>query len=170
MGGRALTRWLLSAAPLLGALAVYAGLALPLRERAGRVGDAYAQERRLRQQAQAELAPLERRAAAWRRAAAATVDAGGEAEPAAARRRSVLATLEGSGATGVRLGVRPGPRGSTSAVRVTATAPYAEAVRLAGEIARPGTGLVLERVQLQPAADRKQVTLDVEAVALHNQP
>ncbi|HVR72048.1 MAG TPA: hypothetical protein VMT87_14485 [Vicinamibacteria bacterium] len=162
-----MTARLVSVAPLLAALLLYAGLALPLRARAGEARDAYGQARRARQQAQAELAPLERREAAWRRAAA--VAAGGEeGEPAALLRRRVLATVDGSSATAVRLGVRPGPRGPT--VRVSATAPFAEAVRLSGELARPGTGLILERVELRPRADRGHVALLVEALALRARP
>jgi hypothetical protein len=161
------TAWLASVAPLLAALLVYAALAIPLRARAGEARDAYGQARRVRQQAQAELAPLVRRAAAWR-AAAAAPGMVAEDEPAAALRRSVLATLEGSGANAVRLGVRPGRGGAT--VRLSANAPYAEAVRLSGQVARPGTGLILSRVQLQPRGDRGQVALDVEALALHVRP
>jgi hypothetical protein len=44
-------------------------------------------------------------------------------------------------------------------------APYAEAVRLSGELARPGTGLILARVQLQPRGDRRHVALALEALA-----
>jgi hypothetical protein len=162
-----LTAWLVALAPLLGALLVYAGLAVPLRARAGEARDGYGQARRLRQQAQGELASLERRAAAWRRAAAAAAAGKGQREPAALR-RAVLAALEGSGATAVRLGLRPGPRGAS--VRVSAIAPYAQAVGLAGELARPGAGLILTRVQFRPRTDRKQVTLDVEALAPHVRP
>jgi hypothetical protein len=55
-------------------------------------------------------------------------------------------------------------------VRVSAIAPYAQAVGLAGELARPGAGLILTRVQFRPRTDRKQVTLDVEALAPHVRP
>jgi hypothetical protein len=160
-----LSGWLVPAAPWVAAVLVQAALAIPLRARAGEARDAYGQARRLRHQAQAELFALERRDAAWRQASASATS--GQGEPAALR-RSVLATLEGSGASAVRLAVRPGPRGAT--VRVSATAPYAEAVRLAGELARPGTGLVLEGVLFRPRTDRQQVTLDVEALAPHVRP
>jgi hypothetical protein len=155
------TARLFSAAPLVAAVLLYGGVAVPLRARADRARDAYAQARRARQQAQVELASLQRREAAWRQAAlpAATP----EDEAAAALRRTVLAALEAGGATNVRLSVRPSPRGPS--VRVSATAPYAAAVRLAADMARPGTGLVLERVRLQPRADRGRVALEVEALA-----
>jgi hypothetical protein len=80
----------------------------------------------------------------------------------AAVRRSVLATLGGSPATDVHLGVRPDPGGL--AVRVRATAPYADGLRLARDLARPSTGLVLQRVRIAPQRDdRRQVGLELEA-------
>ena len=161
----------MSATPLLAAILLYAGLALPLSARAGQARDEYRQARRERQQAQAQLAPLERREAARRQAAAVFASAAlGEGGPAAALRRSVLATLEGSRARAVRLSVRPGPGPVEATVRVSAAASFPDAVRLSGELARPGTGLILQRVRLEPRGDRKQINLDVEAVALQGRP
>jgi hypothetical protein len=159
------TRRLLAAAPLVLAALLYAGVALPLRARAAAARDAYADARRDRQQAQAALLPLERREAVRRQAQAAFAEAATrEGGAAAALRRSVLGALDGSAASAVRLGVRPSPVGPT--VRVSAVAPYAEGLRIAGDLARPATGLVLQRVTLEPhRGDRRQVGLEVEAQA-----
>jgi len=160
---------LLAAAPLVAALLLYVGLAAPLRARVVQARDEYGRARREKHQAQAQLAPLERRENARRQAAAVFTDAASsEGGPAAALRRTVLSTLAGSGATGVRLAVRPGPREAT--VRVSASASYPEAVRLSGELARAGTGLILQRVRLEPRGDRRQIGLELDAVALQGQP
>lgn len=158
---------LLCAAPLLAAILLYAAVVVPLRARAGQARDDYREARRARQQAQLQLAPLERRETLRRQAAAIFAEAAtGEGGPTAALRRSVLATLEGSGATAVRLGVRPGPGPTGATVRVSAAASFPDAVRLSGELAGPGTGLILQLVRLEPRGIRKQIGIDLEAVAL----
>jgi len=158
---------LLCATPLLAAIFLYAGVAVPLRARASQARDEYREARRARQQAQSQLTPLDRRETLRRQAAAIFADAAtGEGGPTAALRRSVLATLEGSGAAAVRLGVRPGPGATEATVRVSAAASFPDAVRLSGELAGPGTGLILQRVRLEPRGNRKQIGIDVEAVAL----
>jgi hypothetical protein len=153
----------MAGAPLAAALALYAGLVLPLRTRGNEARDAYSRARRERQQAQSALAPLERQEAARRDAVAAFAGAAArDGGAVAAVRRSVLATLGGSPATDVHLGVRPDPGGL--AVRVRATAPYADGLRLARDLARPSTGLVLQRVRIAPQRDdRRQVGLELEA-------
>jgi hypothetical protein len=157
---------LVCAAPLLAAILLYAGGAVPLRALAGQARDAYREARRARQQAQSQLAPLERRETLRRQAAAIFAQtARGEGGPTAALRRSVLATLEGSGATAVRLGVRPGSGPTEATVRVSAVATFPDAVRLSGELAGPGTGLILQHVRLEPRGTRRQIAIDVEAVA-----
>jgi hypothetical protein len=157
------TRRLLLAAPFLAAL-LLSFAAVPLRARAARERDAYAAARRERQQAQARLAPLEHRDRARRQAAAALAGAGqAEGGPAAAVRRGVLATADRAGATRVRLGVRPGA-GEVS-VRLAASASYADAVRLPGDVARPETGLVLQRVRFERRPNERLIAVEVEAVA-----
>jgi hypothetical protein len=64
------------------------------------------------------------------------------------------------------LGVRPGPGPAEATVRVSAVASFPDAVRLSGELAGPGSGLILQRVRLEPRGDRQRIGLDVEAVAL----
>lgn len=165
-----MTRRLLAASPLALALLLYAGLAVPLRARTERTRDAFTQARRDRQQAQSRLAPLERQERIRRQAQDAFADAvAREGGAAAAMRRSVLATLTDGGATGVRLAVRPGTTGPS--VRVNASAPYAEGLRLTGALARPQTGLVLQRVAIEPSRnDRRQVGIEVEARAFPAEP
>jgi hypothetical protein len=158
------TRRLLVGIPLVAAVLLYALVAVPLRARAEAARDAYAQARRERHEAQAQLVPLERRETARRQAAAVFATAAeAEGGPAAAVRRVVLAAVGRTAAERVRLGVRPGPGDVT--VRLSASAPHAEAVRLTGELARPETGLVLRRVRLERAGTERRITVDVEAVA-----
>jgi hypothetical protein len=160
----------LALAPLAAAAALYAGLALPMRARAAAAREAYGEARRERQQARSELAPLERREAVRRQALAVFAEAAAqEGGAAAALRRSVLATLDKLAARDVRLAVRPESAGL--AVRVNATAPYADGLRVAGELARPASGLILQRVRLVPQRDdRRQVGLELEAQAFHAAP
>jgi hypothetical protein len=164
------SRGLLAASPLALALLLYAALALPLRARTERTRDAFTQARRDRQQAQSQLLPLERRERIRRQAEAAFAEAAArEGGAAAAIRRSVLATLGESAASAVRLAVRAGASGPT--LRVSASAPYAEGLRVAGALARPQTGLVLQHVSIEPSRDdRRQVGVQVEARAFSADP
>jgi hypothetical protein len=156
-------RRVLLTVPLLLAAVLTIAVAPPLRARAERARDAYAEARRERQQLQAQIAPLERRERARRQAAAVFAHAGeAEGGPAAIVRRAVLAHTEQAGATRVRLAVRSA--GGAVAVRLSAEAPYAAAVRLPGEVARPEAGLVLQRVRLSRGKDAR-VSLELEAVA-----
>ena len=159
-----MTRRLLLAAPFVAAVLVYAAATVPLRARAAQARDAYAQARRERQQAQARVAPLERREAARRQATAALARVGdADGGPVAAVRRAVLATAERTGAARLRLAVRPAA--GAVGVRLAATAPYERAVRLPGDVAGPETGLVLQRVRLERKANERLIAVDVEAAA-----
>lgn len=162
-----MSRGLLAASPLALALMLYAALALPLRARTERTRDAYAQARRDRHQAQSQLAPLERQERIRREAEAAFADAvAREGGAAAAIRRSVLATLGEGAASAVRLGLRAGTSAGGPTLRVSASAPYAEGLRLTGALGRPQTGLVLQHVAIEPSRDdRRQVGIQVEARA-----
>ena len=140
---------------LMVAAAIYAGLALPARRAAAEAGDEYRRARERRREAFGRLARIERLEAARQRAAASVT-----ASPAAtqagsapvALRRSVLASLEGSGASNVRLAVHAGRRPVAATFQLSARGPFLEAVRLAGHVARPGTGIVLQSVRFTPNA------------------
>jgi hypothetical protein len=80
-------------------------------------------------------------------------------------RQGIVAALEGTGLSGVRLAVRPGSPPAAALVRLAAEGPFAEVVGLTAELVRPGTGLVLERYQLS-GTDARRVAVHVEAVGL----
>ena len=160
----------LALAPLVAAVLVYAGVVLPLRARARVAADAYRDVRRERYEVRAQLASIERRERARRQAALVFAGPGSAERGAAAVRRSVLATLQGARVSGVRLAVRPsGPAGGTS-VHVSGAGPFSEAVRLAGDLVAPGSGLVLDHVRLDRRGERDLVHLDLEALALESAP
>jgi hypothetical protein len=147
----------LAAALFVIAAIVYGGLALPARRSAVAAGDEYRRARDRRREALTRLNQLERREAARRRAAAAF--AGNSASPApgpggllVAVRRSVLASVEGSGTSNVHLVVGQGRPPVAATLQLAAEGPFAEAVRLAGHVARPGMGIALQTVRFSPGA------------------
>jgi hypothetical protein len=148
---------------LLAAL-VHFVVARPLRSEAFSLGEKYAQAREERRAARARAEALERRAAALERAAATIAAA--RSTPAGVRevRRGVVDIVTRAGVSSVRLGVRPGRSPASASVALSAEGPFADVVRLTGELARPGSGLVLERVRLSARPPR--VALDVEASGL----
>ena len=79
-------------------------------------------------------------------------------------RRSVVQTLQSAGVSGVRLSVTPGRPPYAARVRLSASGPFPEVMALAGRIARPETGVVLERVRLSPRGGG--VALDLDGVTL----
>jgi hypothetical protein len=68
----------------------------------------------------------------------------------------------------VRLGVSPARGPYAARVRLSAEGPFAQVVSLAGLLARPERGLVLERVRLAPRGQR--VSLELEGVTLGASP
>jgi hypothetical protein len=147
------------------ALGLYAGVARPLESRALTAGEEYRRARDERRDARARAAELERRAAARARAAAVlaaagSVPGGGVREV----RRGVVDIVTRSRVSSVRLGVRPGRPPASASVSLSAEGPFADVVRLTGELARPGSGLVLDRVRLVSRPPR--VGVDVSASGL----
>jgi hypothetical protein len=136
-----------AAALLLAAMAalVYVGVARPLRAQAGAYADAFGAARVQRQEAAARLSELQRRNAARVRAIAAVKGAAGDpAVTTRAVRQSVARALEGSRASGVNLTLRPSEAGVD--VLVMARGSAADVLDLTGALARPESGVVLERV------------------------
>lgn len=155
------------AAGVLGLLALllYVAVARPLESRALAAGEEYRRARDQRRDARARVAELERRAAARARAAAILAAArnapgGGVREV----RRGVVDIVTRAGVSSVRLGVRPGRPPVSASVSLSAEGPFADVVRLTGELARPGSGLVLDRVRLVSRPPR--IGLDVDASGL----
>jgi hypothetical protein len=149
--------------------AIYAGFALPARKAATDAGEEYRRARDRRREALARLVQLERQDAARQRAVAAmaSMAAAAAERPGSALialRRSVLASIEGSGASNVRLAVQPGRPPVAATVQLSAEGSFADAVQLAGKVARPEMGIVLQSVRLTPYASG--VRLELEGVSL----
>ena len=148
---------------------VYAALTVPFQQRAAAAADAYRRARDERRAAYARLAQVQRRESAVRRASpvrdAAAIAA---ADPVGATRHGIVASLEGAGLSGVRLAVRPGRPPVAAQVQLSVEGPFRDVVRLAGEVVRPGTGVVLERVDLNGRDAR--VAMSLQGVGLEASP
>jgi hypothetical protein len=155
-----------SALLILAATAViYAGLTLPLQRKAAAAAEGYRRARDERREARSRLGEVQRRESALRRSAPARGEpAATPGDPVGRTRHGIVAALEGAGLSGVRLAVRPGSPPAAALVRLAAEGPFADVVRLTGELVRPGTGLILERYQLSQTDSR--VAVRVEGVGL----
>lgn len=145
------------------AAALYVGVARPLRTQASAYADAFGAARVERRDATARLAELQRRSQVRARAVAALM--GAFRDPAVttrAVRRSVAQAVEGSRAAGVHLAIRPSHQGVD--VNVTARGPAADVLDLAGQLARPEAGVVLERVSFMRSAG--EVGLQVRGLGI----
>jgi hypothetical protein len=142
---------------------LYVAVAVPAQRQASAAAEEYRRARDEARDVRTRLARLERRDAAHTRAAAAITGAT-PGETVRAVRRSVVQTLQGAGVSGVRLSVAPGRAPLAARVRLTASGPFPEVIALTNRIARPETGVVLERIRLSPRASG--VTLDLDGVTL----
>jgi hypothetical protein len=161
-----MTARILAAFLLVAALLVYVVVALPMRRAADASGDEYRRARDARRASVARLAQAERREAA-RKAALVLVtppQAGGEKEAMGALRRSVIASLGEARVSNVRLNITPGRPPVRATLQISAEGDFQEVVRLSGRIVRPGSGLTLDRVRLDPTATG--VTLQLEGLSL----
>jgi hypothetical protein len=146
------------------AIAVHVGLTVRYRAQAAAAADEYRKVRDERRQVGARLALKLRLEDAQRRAGRLPAAEGG-ITPARAARLQVVRTLEGSGVSRVRLGVSPAVRIPQSVnVRLTGEGSFEDVVRFAGEIVRPGSGLLLQQVEL--ANQDERVGLSLEALGL----
>src|SRR5687767_8029372 len=126
---------------------LYIGVTRPMRARAAASADAFGAARVERHDLTARIAELQRRAHTRARAMAAVRGAGSDpAVTTRAVRQSVAEAVEGTRASGVRLGIRPSDAGID--VTVIARGSAADVVELTGQLARPEYGVVLERVTL----------------------
>jgi len=153
---------------LVAALTYVAG-AMRLESQAAAASDEYRQARDQRRDVRVRLAELERREAARTRAvailaAARNAPAGGVREV----RRGIVDLVTRARVSAVRLGVRPGRPPASATVALSAEGSFTEVMRLTGELARAGGGLVLDRVRLVSRSPR--VGLDVEASGLGSAP
>jgi hypothetical protein len=155
-------RWIAAALGAAG-VALYAAAAIPMQRQAAEAADEYRVARDEARDIRLRLARLERRDAAHLRAASALAGAT-PADTVRAVRRSVVQTLQGAQVSGVHLGVLATRAPYSSRVHLSATGAFPEVMALAGRIARPETGVVLEHVRLAPRGDA--VSLDLDAVTL----
>jgi hypothetical protein len=141
--------------------AVYAGLTLPLQRKAAATADAYRGARDQRRDARARLDEAQRRESALRRAAPhAGAAASFPRDPVGQTRQGIVTSLEGAGLSGVRLAVRPASPPAAALIRLGGEGAFADVVRLTGELVRPGTGVVLEKLQLTGQDSRVAVRLE----------
>jgi hypothetical protein len=141
--------------------AVYAGLTLPLQRKAAAAADAYRGARDQRREARARLHEAQRRESALRRAAPpAGAAASFPRDPVGQTRHGIVTSLEGAGLSGVRLAVRPARPPAAALIRLGGEGAFADVVRLTGELVRPGTGVVLEKLQLTGQDSRVAVRLE----------
>ena len=153
----------IAAALLAGAVVLYSAVAVPMRRQAAAAADDYRRARDEARDMRARLARLERRDAAHLRVASAL--AGATPAGIVQRvRRSLVQTLQNARVSGVRLGVTAARAPYAARVHLSAAGPFPEVMALAGRIAGPETGVVLERVRLAPRADG--VTLELDGVTL----
>ena len=134
-----------------------------MRRQAQAAADDYRRARDEARDMRARLARLERRDAAHLRAASALA---GTTPAGTVRtvRRSVVQTLQNARVSGVRLGVTAARAPFAARVHLSASGSFPEVVSLAGLVARPETGVVLERIRFGPRGDG--VSLELDGVTL----
>jgi hypothetical protein len=154
---------LIALAMIVLAAVLHFAVARPLRAQAAADADAFGAARVARRDATSRLAALQRRNQARSRAVAAVQ--GAADDPAAttrAVRSSVAQAVEGARAKDVHLAIRPGRTGVD--VTVTAHGSMDEVLDLTAALARPDSGVVLDRAFFQ-RADR-DITLSVQGLGI----
>ena len=150
----------LALALLAAAAALHLLVTVPLQRQAGAHGDEYRRLRDERRLVHGRLARWQR-AETLRRQAASVFTATGSEDVVRLVRRSLVDSLEGSPASGVRISVRPGGRGEVAAaVSVSAEGEFDEVVRLASHLVRAGSGLVLQTVLFSPRSPTVGMTVE----------
>jgi hypothetical protein len=150
----------------LAALGIHFGWTRPFRAEASSAADEYRQVRDQRRQAASDRA---REARLLQAPARVGVVPGAPGAPAAAAtRRLVVGRLASSGVSNAKLRVTRAAGGGRTrvgaSVHLTGVGSLDDVARFTGELARPGTGLVLSSVSLVPRAGA--VDLSFEALAL----
>jgi len=154
-----MTRRLVGLGLLLAAALVYVGLTLPARGARDEARTAFARQREERERLRAEVARLERRASAARPGAP------DGAAAARALRLSLLAATRGLLIGDVQIASHPERRGTTAARgRLGGTGRQADLLSVAGRLADPGSGVLLERLEL--ALRPEGVRLEADAISV----
>ena len=155
---------MLAALLLVAALAVHVAWTRPFRAEASAAAEEYRRVRDERRQTVADLARDARLAAAPARVGLVP-GASQTTPPARAARRLLVDALAASGVANVKLRVTPSLRAPVGAsVHLTGVGSLDDVARFTGELARPGSGLVLSSVGLVPREGT--VELSFEALAM----
>ena len=142
------------------AVGVHLGVSVPARRQRDEAREAFARAREERERLRNQAKHLERRAAATVRAPA------GEAAAARALRLSLLGATHGLALESIRIGAEAGQRGAVAARgTLAAVGRQADLLRLAGRLALPASGVVVERVRLAESRDG-DLRLELEAFSV----
>jgi len=154
-----MTRRLVGLGLLVVAAFVHVGLTLPARRARDEAREAFARQREEREHLRAQLARLERSSSVARPSAP-----DGDAAAARALRRALLDATRGLAIGDVQIATQPQRGGSTAARgRLAGTGRQADVLGVAGRLAAPDSGVVLERVEL--ALRSEGIRLEAEAVS-----
>ncbi len=155
-----MTRRLVALGLLLGAVVVHVGLTLPARRARDEAREAFARKREERERLRSELKHLERRAFSAR---PATPD--GDAAAARALRTTLLGAIRGLAVGDVQIATQAERRGSVAARgRLVAVGTQADLLRVAGRLAEPTSGVMLERVQLSGGPGRHRLEAETTSI------
>ena len=139
---------------LAGALALHFGYVEPRQREAALAQQTFARARSERARLLARLAELTRAEGVRLRVARMDQPGGtGPADAAARLRQSALGALEGMHVSRVQLTVTPARSPLAAKLSLKAEGAFPEVVRLSSRLVRPGAGVVLEHVALDPASD-----------------
>jgi hypothetical protein len=144
---------------LLAALGLHLGLAVPARRQRDVARADFARGRQERERLREQVARLERRTAATARAPS------GDAAAVRAVRLSLLRATGGLPVGVLRISVQAGRGTAAARGQLVAEGRQVDLLRVAGKLAEPPSGLLLERVQLGPAGEgRLQLQVDAFSV------
>ena len=161
VGWRPMNRRAAVRAALLVAAAatVHLGFGVPARRDRDEARQQYAREREERERLRVRVAELERRTAA-------SAQASGRDPAAAARalRAALLRATDGLAVGNVQIAAAAGePGGVAARGRLAATGRLADVLLVTGRLARPASGVLIERVRLgETGATSGEVRLEVE--------
>lgn len=148
----------------LAALGVHFGVVARQQGRATVAAEEYRRLRDERQQVAGRLAQKARLEDAQRRAGRLP-SRDGALTPARAARLQVVKALAGSGVSNVRLGVAPAVRPPLAvSVRLSGEGSFDDVLRLAGGVAGPGSGLLLQQVAIETRDSRVGLSMDAVGV------
>ena len=157
-----MTRRLVGLGLLVVAACVHVGLTLSSRRARDEAREAFARQREEREHLRARMARLERSSSVARPGAP-----DGDAATARALRRALLGATRGLAIGDVQIATQPERGGSTAARgRLSGTGRQADVLSVAGRLAAPDSGVLLERVEL--ALRSEGIRLEAEAVSVRS--